>query len=69
MVEEQDIALTFSHKHIKNPHIYMENDSHGTSTERWQKTLNLQKGQETLDITGQNKRKREREGTGWGRHS
>ena len=52
MVEEQDVALTFSHKHIKNPHIYMENDSHGTSTERWQKNLNLQKGQETLHITG-----------------
>ena len=52
--------LTFSHKHI-NKHIYMENSSHRTSTEHWQKNLPLQKGQETLDITGK-KREREREG-------
>ena len=41
--------------------IYMWNDSHRTSTEHWQKTLNLQKGQETLHITGYNKGKKERE--------
>ena len=41
MAEEKDVVLTFSHKHIKNS--YMWNDSHRTSTKRWQKTLNLQK--------------------------
>ena len=51
MVEEKDIVLTFSHKHIKKT-IYMQNNSHRTSTERWQMTLNLPKGQETLHITG-----------------
>ena len=35
---------------------------HGTSTEGWQKNLNLPKGQETLDITGYNKIKREKKG-------
>ena len=39
-------------------HIYMQNDSHRTSTEHWQKNLNLQKVQETLDITRQNERKK-----------
>ena len=29
-----------------------KNDSHRTSTEHWQKNLNVQKGQETLPITG-----------------
>ena len=31
-------------------------------TEFWQKYLKLQKGQETLHMTGKNKRKKEREG-------
>ena len=40
----------------------MQNDLHRASYEHWQKNLKLQKGQETLNITGQNKRKeRERE--------
>ena len=38
----------------------MQNYSHRTLIEHWQKNLNLQKGQETLDITGENK-KTERE--------
>ena len=42
--------------HEKN--IYMQNDSHITSTESWQKNLNLQKGQETLDILGRTKEKK-----------
>ena len=54
-------ALTFSHKHIKK-HIYMFSDSQRTSTECWQKNLNLQKGQETLHIHGRKKgEKSERE--------
>ena len=48
----------------------MSNDSHRTSTECWQKNLNLQKGQETLEINwvGQ-KKKREREKRNQGRTS
>ena len=45
--------------------IYMQNDGHRTSTKCLQKILNLQEGQETCHITGQNKwekkQKRERE--------
>ena len=49
---------------ISKKPIYMQNDSYRISTE-FQKTLNFQKGQETLGITGQNKRKkRDRESTG-----
>ena len=46
----------FSHKHIKKTHV----DLHRSSTEHWQKNLNLQKEQETLHITGK-KNKKERE--------
>ena len=38
----------------------MQNDSHRISTEHWQKTLNLQKGQENLHITEQNKRQKKK---------
>ena len=54
------MVLTFSHKHILKK-IYMQNNLHRISTEHWQKTLNLQKRQETLHMTGKNKRKKERE--------
>ena len=43
--------------------IYTLNDWHRTATECWQ-NLNLQKWQESLDITGLNKRKEERERRG-----
>ena len=54
MAEEQDVM---GHAHLlpethQKKHIYMSNNSHITSTECWQKNLNLQKGKETLDITG-----------------
>lgn len=51
MVEESDITLASSHKHIKNTHIYLQNDTHGTSAERWQ-NLHLRKGQDTLHVPG-----------------
>ena len=35
----------------------MWNNLHRATTEHWQKTLNVQKAQETLHITGKNKRK------------
>ena len=34
--------VTFSHKYIKKTHIYIQNDSHGTSIECWQNS-NIQK--------------------------
>ena len=57
------MALTFSHKHIKKKKkTYICNSLHRPSNECWQKTSDFQRGQETLHITGQNKReKRERE--------
>ena len=53
--------LTFSHKHIRKKYIYMQDDSHRTTTEHWQKNLNLQKGQETLDILSRTKEKKKKE--------
>ena len=35
--------LTFSHKHIKQNHISIQNSSHGTTPESWHEKLNLQK--------------------------
>ena len=66
MGEDQDNRRVRRHTHLlpntSKKYIYMQNDLPRTSTEHWQKNLNLQKGQETLNITGQNKRKkRERE--------
>ena len=55
------MALTFFYKNIKKKKNYMQNDSHRTSTEWWDKTLNLQKKeQETLYIMGLNKREKKR---------
>ena len=36
------MELTFSHKYIKKK-IYIQNDSHRTTTEDWQKTSDFQK--------------------------
>ena len=36
------MELTFSHKYIKKK-IYIQNDSHRTTTEDWQKTPDCQK--------------------------
>ena len=41
--------------------ICMQNDLHRTPTEHWQKTLNLPKGQENLQITVHNNRVKKRE--------
>ena len=56
-------ALTLSHKHIKKKkktHLLAQ-----TSAECWQKSLNLQKEQETLDITGRRKEKKRKKESGW----
>ena len=47
---------TFSHKYI-----YMWNSSHRTSTERWQKTSDFQKGKKLLMYLGSAKEKKKRE--------
>lgn len=44
-------GVTFSHKHNHQQQSYMYSNLHTTSTERWQKTITLQKGQETLQAT------------------
>ena len=64
MAVEEATALTSSCTHKKPKHTYMQNDLHRSSTECWQKILNLQKGQETLHTAGRTKgkKKREREG-------
>ena len=59
MAEEEDVVLTFFHKHIqKKKKNYTKSNLYRTSTEHWQNTSDLQKGQETLHITRQNKRKK-----------
>ena len=59
----RDAHLLPQTHHSNQQTIYMWNDLHRTPPKRWQKTLNLPKGQETLHITGWNKRKkRERKG-------
>ena len=48
----------------------MRNDSHRTTTEYWQKALNLQKEQQILHKTGWNKGKKiERKESAWDQHS
>lgn len=51
--------LTFPHKHNQK-HIYTCHHSHGTSTERWQKNVNLPNGHRTLHILCKRKEKRAR---------
>ena len=63
-------ALTLSHKHIKKKKKTKNRTSickllARTSAECWQKSLNLQKEQETLDITGRRKEKKRKKESGW----
>ena len=55
------MPLTFSHKYIKEKKkpIYMQNDSHRTSTECW-RILDLHKWQQTLHTTGKDNRKKKK---------
>ena len=62
MVEEFGDALAFSHKQNKKTHLHVKQLR--TSTECWQKNINLQKWQESLDRTGYNNRGEETERMG-----
>ena len=54
------MTFTFFNKYThKKTHLH-EQQFTRTFIEYWQKTLNIPKEQETLHITGKNKRKRER---------